>query len=278
MDYLKLMRVKHYVKNLLVFVPLFFNQNIFNKQRFIAAFLGFVCFCLVSSAVYILNDLKDIEKDRCHSKKKSRPIASGRVSKKQAIILIMSCLSIATIISFSFVRKTGFIFLFFYFLINVAYSIGLKNYPIVDIVILASGFVIRVVYGGILTNTEISNWLYLVIVSGSLFMGFGKRRNELKQQSNTREVLKYYKKSFLDKNMYVTMALVIVFYALWTIESINSVMIWTVPFFMIILMKYSYDVEGDSDGDPVEVLLHNKILILLVMLYVVIVFLLLYIF
>lgn len=107
-------------------------------------------------------------------------------------------------------------------------------------------------------------------------MGLGKRRNELKQQNNSREVLKYYNESFLDKNMYVAVAIVIVFYALWTIESSNEVLAWTVPVFIIILMRYSFDVEGDSDGDPIEVLLHDKVLIILSVIYVISIFVILY--
>lgn len=129
--------------------------------------------------------------------------------------------------------------------------------------------------GGV-TGVEVSTWLYLVVVTGSLYMGLGKRRNELKQQNNSREVLKYYNESFLDKNMYVAVAIVIVFYALWTIESSNEVLAWTVPVFIIILMRYSFDVEGDSDGDPIEVLLHDKVLIILSVIYVISIFVILY--
>lgn len=154
-----------------------------------------------------------------------------------------------------------------YFLLNVAYSMGLKNKPIIDIVILAAGFVIRVFYGGVVTGVEISKWLYLVVTVGSLYMGLGKRRNELKKQTETREVLKYYNVAFLDKNMYVCMALANVFYALWTFEMPNPRTSWTIPVFIILLMCYSLDIEGESDGDPVEVILHDKILIAIVLVY-----------
>ena len=155
---------------------------------------------------------------------------------------------------------------------------GLKNKPIIDVVILASGFVIRVLFGGLITGVEISKWLYLVIVTGSLYMGLGKRRNELRAQTDTREVLKYYNENFLDKNMYVCVALVNVFYALWSIEMPNPRMIWTVPFFIVLLMCYSLDVEGDSDGDPVEVIIHDKALIGIIITYVMCIFVLLYVF
>ena len=145
-------------------------------------------------------------------------------------------------------------------------------------VILASGFVIRVFYGGAITGVVISKWLYLVIVTGSLYMGLGKRRNELRAQTDTREVLKFYKEGFLDKNMYVCVALVNVFYALWSIEMPNPKIIWTFPFFLVLMMCYSLDVEGDSDGDPVEVIIQDKFLVGILIVYVICIFVFLYIF
>ncbi len=270
------MRIKHYVKNLLIFVPLFFSRNMFNYELLISAILGFVSFCCISSAVYIINDIRDIQKDRNHPRKKNRPIASGRISKGTAYICFGICLFAATAVSFLYLKPLYYSYLLLYFVLNIAYSYGLKNYPIIDVVILASGFVLRILYGGGVTGVEVSTWLYLVVVTGSLYMGLGKRRNELKQQNNSREVLKYYNESFLDKNMYVAVAVVIVFYALWTIESSNEVLAWTVPVFIIILMRYSFDVEGDSDGDPIEVLLHDRVLIILSVIYAISIFVILY--
>lgn len=276
--YLKLMRVKHYIKNFIVFIPLFFAGEIFNINALEKGFLGFICFCLTSSAVYILNDIQDVEKDRNHPKKKNRPIASGAVKVKEAYILMFACLAVVILLSLALGSRSGFALLVLYFMINVAYSMGLKNKPIIDIVILASGFVIRLLYGGAITGIVISGWLYLVVVTGSLYMALGKRRNELKQQKNTREVLKFYSDEFLDKNMYVCVSLVDVFYALWTMEFSNPKMVWTVPIFIIIMMCYSLDIESGSDGDPVEVILQNKTLLILIAIYTVCIFSLLYVF
>jgi len=238
------------------------------------AFIGFVCFCLISSAVYILNDIQDREKDRLHPKKKMRPIASGSISVKQGIGLFISCFVGSTLLSLLCLNGISLFIILLYLVINIAYSIKLKNKPIIDIVILASGFVMRIIYGGAVVDIPISKWLYLVVVSGALFMGLGKRRNELTQQKNTREVLKYYTETFLDKNMYVCFSLIIVFYAMWTLEFTDSKMIWTVPTLIIILMKYS--IEGDSDGDPVNVLLQDKILIVITILYAICIFAMMY--
>ncbi len=275
--YLSLLRVKHYVKNVLVFLPMFFGGVIFEKSRVINACLGFIAFSFLSSVVYIINDYRDIEKDRKHPTKKNRPLASGAVSKKSAVLCAVVLLGIIAACNFYIGNHIASACLLGYLFLNILYSMGLKNKPVIDVVILASGFVIRVFYGGLITDVEISKWLYLVIVTGSLYMGLGKRRNELRAQTDTREVLKYYNESFLDKNMYVCVTLVNVFYALWSIEMPDPRMIWTVPIFIVLLMCYSLDVEGDSDGDPVEVIVRNKALIGIVVAYAVCVFLLLYV-
>lgn len=277
-QYLKLLRVRHYIKNVLVFLPMFFGGVIFEERRILNAFLGFIAFSFLSSVVYIINDYRDIEKDRKHSTKKFRPLASGAVSKRSAVMCAAILFIVVIGISFLIGNYIAVACLMGYLLLNILYSMGLKNKPIIDVVILASGFVIRVFYGGLITGVTISKWLYLVVVTGSLYMGLGKRRNELRAQTDTREALKYYNESFLDKNMYVCVSLVNVFYALWSIEMPNPRMIWTVPLFLILFMCYSLDIEGDSDADPVEVIVHNKTLISLVIAYAICIFLLLYVF
>lgn len=247
-DYIRLFRIKHYIKNLLVFVPIFFGRKIFDIQKSREVFSGFICFCLISSAVYILNDLCDVEKDRRHPEKCNRPLASGKISFRIAVLLLGLCLILSLVISLNMKNHFAIFFLVLYFGLNVAYSKGLKNQPIIDVVILASGFVIRTFYGGLIAGIEISKWLYLVVISGSLYIGLGKRRAELEECTDTREVLKYYSVAFLDKNMYVCVALVNVFYALWTVEMSNSKLNWMLPVFIIILMRYSLDIEGDLDS------------------------------
>lgn len=151
----------------------------------------------------------------------------------------------------------------------------MKNRPIIDVFILASGFVIRIFYGAFLTENPISAWFCLVVMAGSVFMGLGKRRNELEhQEKDIREVSKYYTFSFLNSNMYIYATLVNVFYSLWAME---FPVLGTVPIFMAIMMRYSLDVERDSDGDPVEVILHDQIIMILIIVYVLIIFILLYV-
>lgn len=256
---------------------MFFGRLIFDGEKLICASIAFICFSILSSAIYIINDYRDIEKDRKHPVKMNRPLAKGTIKPKSAIVMFIICMLIVIGLSFYLGSKEGAICLAIYFGLNVAYSMGLKNIPIVDIVILASGFVIRVIYGGFITNIEISNWLYLVVVVGSLYMGLGKRRNEFKAHTDTREVLKYYNEAFLDKNMYVCVTLASVFYSLWTLEISDQRIIWTIPIFIVLLMCYSLNVERNIDGDPVEIILKDKVLISVILGYAVCIFALLYI-
>ena len=179
----------------------------------------------------------------------------------------------------------AFIWLAVYLGMNVAYSLGLKNVPLVDIAILAAGFLIRILYGACLTQIVISNWLYLTVMAMALYFALGKRRNELKRLGGeTRAVLKAYPVSFLDKNMSMCLTLANVFYALWSMDANtqqayhSDFVIFTVPIVLLITLRYSMNVEGDSDGDPVEVLLHDKTLLLLCLVYAAAMFIILYVF
>lgn len=269
--YIKLLRVNHYFKNLLIFLPLFFGKKAFTDLMFLSL-AGFVAFCFCSSSIYIINDLCDVEKDRQHPKKCKRPIASGEVKIKTAIVITVVLFIAAIVIQYVATRSlVSLIYLLVYFVLNIGYSLCLKNIPIVDVVVLASGFVIRVLFGGQITGVEVSEWLFLTIMSASLFMGLGKRRNEVLQQESkveTRPVLKYYNEDFLNKFMYLCLAIAICFYSLWAINFHNKRMVWTVPIVIVLAMKYCLDIESkNSDGDPIEVIFKDKMLILLSLLY-----------
>lgn len=278
MKYLKLMRIKHYVKNLLIFIPLIFSRNVLDKNLFFTTLLGFVLFCLTASIIYIINDIKDVEKDKLHPIKKYRPIASGKVSIKKAYFLSFILLCIIVLIYFLFpISKISSIVLGIYLLINIGYSFGLKKIPIVDVILLVLGFILRIVYGAVIGNIEVSNWLYLTILVFAFFMGFGKRRNEIKKNnSKGRDVLKYYNYDFLDKIVYMFLTLLIAFYSLWAMSIPSDYMIYTTFLVIIIALKYTLNLEGDSFGDPVDMLFGDKVLLGVCVVYVIIVFLLLY--
>ena len=207
--YLKLMRVKHWIKNFLIFLPLIFSKNLFNTNYYLILLIGFLCFSLTTSIIYIINDIQDVEKDRKHPKKKERPLAKGIISIKAASIfaigLAITIILLLWLLNF-YTNNTIYliVILLAYVVLNILYSIKLKNVVIFDVVILVSGFLLRVLFGSLLTNIPISNWLYLMIIFCAFYLGFGKRRNEyIKHKGEeTREVLKSYNKEFLDKNMY----------------------------------------------------------------------------
>lgn len=285
-NYLKLMRVHHYLKNVLIFLPLVFSQNLFNFDLLSKTIFGFCSFSILSSIVYVINDIQDVEKDRKHSTKCKRPIASGAVSIKEAYILAVFIAVMGIVLNYLAcgLNFKAWLFVIMYVGFNFAYSMGLKNRPIIDITILVSGFLFRVLYGSAITSIVVSNWLYLTVIAMSFYLGLGKRRNELDNEgSKSRKVLKYYNHDFLDKNMYMCLGLTIVFYSLWCVDPTtiarypNNNLVWTVPLVMIICMKYSLNVEGESDGDPVSVLLKDKVLIGLTLLYILIVLLIIYI-
>ena len=282
--YLKLMRVHHYIKNFLVFAALACSGQMFNLEKLTSGIVAFFAFCMVSSVVYIINDIRDKEKDCKHPTKCERPIAAGTVSVKQACGLAAILLVLAIVCNCIIFQVTSTLLLVSYLVLNLAYSFGLKNIPIVDVTILVAGFVIRILYGAFVTEITISNWLYLTVIALSFYFALGKRRNELKQigDRETRQVLKAYPISFLDKNMVMCLTLANVFYALWSMDEKtmsfynNDYLIFTVPIVLLITMKYSLDIEGDSDGDPVEVLIHDKVLLTLCVLYLAIMFMILY--
>lgn len=278
------MRVHHYIKNGLVFAALACSGLLFQFEKLVSGFVAFVAFCMISSVVYIINDIRDCEKDRNHPTKCKRPIASGAVSTTHAWICAAVLFLIAMVCNCLSFRLPSTFLLALYLVLNLAYSFGLKNVPLVDVTILVSGFLIRILYGAIVTDITISNWLYLTVIAVSFFFALGKRKNELKQlgTGETRQVLKSYPPKFLDMSMTMCLTLANVFYALWAMDEKtmafynNQFLIFTVPIVLLITMKYSLDIEGDSDGDPVEVLLHDKVLLTLCLLYLAVMFLILY--
>lgn len=278
-NYIKLIRMKHWLKNGLVFLPLFFSINLFKVNLLCNSFIAFLVFSLTASIVYVVNDINDIEKDKLHPIKKKRPLASGAISKKQAIIttIVIAMLCIGLMIYLYSITKVIWTFVIpvAYLFINILYSKWLKHIPIIDVVIIVTGFVLRVMFGGVSINIEVSKYLYLMIIFGSFYLGFGKRRNEIiKNGDKSRSVLKMYNKDFLDKNMYVALALAVVSYTLWcvdptTVQRIgNDYIFWTIPLLMIILQLYSLDIEGNSHGDPIEVILSDKKLLVTAVVYV----------
>ena len=270
---IRLLRPTHLMKNGLIWLPIFFSHRLLEWETFFAAAMAFLSFSLAASSVYVFNDICDAGKDRLHPKKCRRPIASGLIPIPVAagVWIVMIAGAILLNIFFS-ARRNGvmlsLILLLVYLVLNVGYSIKWKNIPIVDVAILSSGFLIRVLYGGEFYSIQTSPWLFLTVFSISVFMGLGKRRTELKQlgrEGRTRTVLKSYTADFLDKNMYLAASLGIVFYSLWSMSVHAGVkVIWSVPLVAFCFMRYSYVIETkDSNGDPVSLILKDLPLLLL---------------
>ena len=287
-NYIKLMRPHHYIKNILIFGALVCSGQLFAAGKFQATAAGFAAFCALSSVVYIINDIRDKEKDRLHPVKQARPIASGKVSEKSAWFFVSVLLLLTLVFSFFTYHPASACLLALYLILNIFYSFGMKNIPLLDVAILVSGFLLRMIYGAVIAEIPVSNWLYLTVITLAFYFSLGKRRNESKRSTNgqamTREVLQCYSIGFLDKNMYMCLALANTFYALWcmdsgTVSHYGLNMTFTVPIILLITMKYSMDIEsadGGADGDPVEVLLHDRGLCFLCLIYAFIMFFLLY--
>ena len=277
MKYLKMMKLHHWVKNFLVFLPLVFSGQLLRLPLVLSCTYAFLAFSLLSSVVYILNDIMDVENDRRHSVKRNRPIASGAVplAAAWAVAGVLFALTVAvTLLAFP-LEGFQWVFLLLYLVLNVAYSLGLKNRPILDIAILSSGFIIRLLFGSVATGIVTSNWLYLTVLSMSLYLVLGKRRNEKRRQTeDTRKVLTFYSYEFLDKFMFLFLGLTITFYSLWAIGFSTAsgtgqpALVWTIPLVVIICMKYGLHLESNSEGDPVDVVLSDKLLLGLVLSYV----------
>ncbi len=279
-NYLGLIRIKHWIKNFLVFLPLFFSSNILNINKLYIGIISFFIFCFSSSIVYMVNDILDIENDKLHPIKKNRPLASGKISIKSAyfIITFLTIISSILVLYLFYKSKNYFIIIIplIYITINILYSFLLKKIPILDILIVVLGFVLRVLFGGICVNITISKYLYLLIIFGSYYLVFGKRRGELlKTNSKSRKVLGKYTKEFLDKNMYVSYGITIMSYILWCIEY-NNYMFWTILIFVSILELYSLNVEKDSYADPVDIILNNRTIMIGIIIYIIVLFVLIY--
>lgn len=282
--WIKELRITHYLKNCLIFLPAFFGGTITSGSMWKNLLAGFVAYSLGASAVYLVNDIRDVEKDRIHPKKCNRPIAAGEISIRAACLAAVGLLVLCGLVLGTFVensvRLAAFVVFGVYLADNILYSVfGMKKIPLLDVALLVLGFYLRVLMGAVLTGIEISSWLYLVVISGAFYLAFGKRRNELKVVGNDgRDVLAGYTEQFLDKAMYTCMTMAIIFFALWCIQlGEEQKYLLLVPVLMLICFKYSMDVEQDeSDGDPMSVILHDGVLIGLGIFFVLMMFVLLY--
>jgi 4-hydroxybenzoate polyprenyltransferase len=282
---LKTMRPKQWTKNVVVFAPLIFDEKLFQPPLLARTTVAFALFCLISSTVYIINDLADIEKDRLHPKKRQRPLASGVLSPATAVAAAIVFILIS--IPIALWLDGGFsLILFSYLLLNVAYSFYLKHVVIIDVLVIAAGFVLRVAGGVAVVGVErFSPWLYLVITLGALFLGFGKRRHELLLLEDGadahRAILAEYTLPFLDQLIALVTSTMVIAYSLYTFSApnlpANHAMMLTIPFVLYGLFRYLYLIHVKKEGGaPDELLMSDKPLLATGVLWVVTVILVLY--
>ena len=261
--FLKQIRVKSWLKNILVLFPIVFSLELFDADVLLKACILTLSFCLISSAVYVFNDINDVENDRKHDVKKNRPIAAGLISIPVAWVMMICLIALGFCAAF-YAEKKAIIFLAAYVLINILYSKGLKKKVIIDCFCIAAGFVLRVMVGGTVVEAGVSGWMFLTIVALSLFMAFGKRRGELQThgEKGTRDVLGVYDMFFLDGAVFMCAGLTMVFYSLWSISQKTN-LVYTVPIVLFLIIRYLYLVfKGCSEADPTTMILSDKTMLI----------------
>lgn len=264
---LKTMRPRQWTKNAFLFAALIFDGKLFHPSDFLRTLAGFGLFCLISSAVYIINDLFDVEFDRQHPVKRNRPIASGKLLLPVAVAAA-SVLVAAALVGGYFLAWQFALTVLVYFVLMLAYSKWLKHLPILDVLILAAGFVLRVHAGTTLIVVErFSPWLYVLMTLLALYLGFGKRRAELVLLSgdatNHRKVLDGYTIPLLDQFINIVSGTTIVVYSLYTFfrpEAPGShALMLTIPFVLYAILRYLYLIQvKNSGGEPEEILLTDR--------------------
>lgn len=275
--WLRAMRPKQWVKNVLVLAAPLASGRLLEPGVLLASALAFVAFSLISASIYLINDIRDVEADRLHPKKKFRPIAAGEVSPTTAWVLAGITAVAALVLGFWTMPMLG-VTLAVYWVLQLAYSFFLKHQPIIDLAMVAAGFLLRAVAGGVASELPLSQWFLLVASFGSLFMVAGKRYSELKElgtEAGTRVSLERYTKSYLREVWSISIAVVIMSYSLWAFElpgpqpwGVNWTAISIAPF-TLALLRYAMKVDQGQAGEPEDVVLGDRILQVLAVLWVI---------
>ena len=273
---LRAVRPRQWLKNLLVGTAPLAAGRLLEQQVLISVALAFVAFCLVSAAVYLLNDVRDVEEDRLHPKKRLRPIAAGELSVPVAIAIGVAA-GVAGL-ALAFFTSTGLgITVTVYVALQVLYTLFLKHVPVLDLAMVASGFLLRAIAGGVAADIPLSQWFLLVASFGSFFMVAGKRYSELKAlgaDAGTRRSLTRYSESYLRFAWMLAAVMVLISYSLWAFENRCNPPIgvcnppmggvpWTaisIAPFTLGLLQYALEVDSGNAGEPEDVVLHDHVL------------------
>lgn len=274
-------RPHQYIKNLFIFVPLFFALKITDASLLVNAIIAFIAFSLTASAIYMLNDYCDIEEDRKHPKKKHRPLASGAISKSQAMVIMVVSGGIGfALIAIAIHSLEALAILAAYVVVNIAYSFYLKHVAILDVTIIATGFVLRLFIGSVVTDTALSTWIVVMTFLLALFLALAKRRDDvltyLETGKKMRRVINGYNLQFLDTAMAIMASVVIVAYTIYTtsaevVERFHSQYLYLTALFVILgIMRYLQIafVHQDS-GSPTNIVLKDRFMQITILAWVV---------
>lgn len=287
----RLIRPQQWIKNGFVFLPIFFGRSLFDAQVWVDAVITFLAFCAISSAVYCMNDIRDVESDRCHPRKCKRPVAAGEVSVPQAWITFAILVLVSSGLAwFCLERVAGLcvcLILLTYLVINIAYTLGLKNVSILDVFIISLGFVLRLAAGGVAENIPLTPWIVLMTFLLTLFLAFAKRRDDviLLEQSGQlpRASVKNYNLQFMDATLGILASVTIVCYIMFCVSPevvtrIGSDYVYVSSIFVIagILRYLQIAIVNKGSGSPTEALIHDRFLLICIVLWVVFFFLILY--
>ncbi|MFH1879121.1 MAG: decaprenyl-phosphate phosphoribosyltransferase [Candidatus Omnitrophota bacterium] len=261
------MRPKQWIKNLFIFLPLVFGRKMFSFPENVLAVAAFFLFSLIAGAVYIVNDILDAERDKTHPVKSLRPVASGRLKARAAWNAAFVTGAIALGLSFALNMKFGWMAAG-YLLFNLVYSKFLKNAVIIDVFCIGVFFLFRIIAGGIIAGVVISRWILIMTALLALFLGFNKRRQELKLQEKggvpSRKVLEKYNAYFIDQMISVVTSSIVVVYMLYTLDSRtvseagSTHLMYSIPFVYYGIFRYLYLIhKHHEDGDPTRILLRD---------------------
>jgi decaprenyl-phosphate phosphoribosyltransferase len=275
-----LLRVGQWVKNLFLFIPIFFAGEFQNLMKLQSVLVAFFAFSMVASAIYILNDLMDLPSDRLHPEKSKRPLAAGRISPTSAWVTMVILLVIGTVFLYQLGNWSFAIILSSYFLINVAYSFGLKRVSIVEILIVSSGFVLRAVSGGLVASVEVSQWMLMMIFLLALFLALAKRRDDLLLQrasgAKVRKAIEHYSLEYINSLVIMVSGIIIVAYLMYVIspEVINrfrSKYLYITSVFVIAgVMRYlQITLVENKSGSPTKILYQDNFIRIVVALWVI---------
>ena len=262
------MRPRQWVKNLLVLAAPLAAGRLFEPAVIKTAALGFVAFCLVSAAVYLVNDVRDVEEDRQHPTKRFRPIASGELKPTTALVLA-AVVGVGGLALGFFVSVPLGITLLVYGALQLLYSAYLKHLPVVDLAMVASAYLLRAIAGGVATGIPLSQWFLLVAAFGSFFMVSGKRYSEMKSlgsEAGTRRSLTRYSESYLRFAWMMAAVMVLISYSLWAFQNPGGGALgvpWTaisIAPFTLALLQYALEVDAGTAGEPEEVVLNDRVL------------------